>query len=110
MTIHELHIGQWAEVIKVGGEGATRLHFLDMGLIPGAVIKVVDRAPVGDPIQIQINGYALTLRSKEADEIEVRLHEPKETSGKPDSAASPVTNRKTSVKPSSFASASASSL
>ncbi len=85
MTIHELHIGQWAEVIKVGGEGATRLHFLDMGLIPGAVIKVVDRAPVGDPIQIQINGYALTLRSKEADEIEVRLHEPKETSGKPDS-------------------------
>ena len=72
MTIDGMNTGQWAEVIKVGGEGATRMHFLDMGLIPGAAVKVVDRAPMGDPIQIQINGYALTLLSKEADEIEVR--------------------------------------
>ena len=71
MTIASIEPGQWAEVKRVGGEGATRTHFLDMGLIPGALVKVVDRAPMGDPIQIQINGYALTLREKEASEIDV---------------------------------------
>ena len=71
MTVAQTNPGQWAEVTKVGGEGATRMHFLDMGLIPGALLKVVDRAPLGDPIQIQINGYALTLRQKEAADIEV---------------------------------------
>ena len=71
MTIASIEPGHWAEVKRVGGEGATRTHFLDMGLIPGALVKVVDRAPMGDPIQIQINGYALTLREKEASEIDV---------------------------------------
>ena len=71
MTIASVEPGHWAKVVKVGGEGATRMHFLDMGLIPGATLKVVDRAPMGDPIQIQINGYALTLRDKEAGEIDV---------------------------------------
>ena len=72
MTIAEMTSGQWAEVTKVGGEGATRMHFLDMGIISGASLKVVDRAPMGDPIQIQISGYALTLRLQEAADIEVR--------------------------------------
>ena len=71
MTIASIEPGLWAVVKKVGGEGATRMHCLDMGLIPGATLKVVDRAPMGDPIQIQINGYALTLREKEASDIEV---------------------------------------
>jgi ferrous iron transport protein B len=71
MTIDDLAKGQWAEVEAVGGEGAGRMHLLDMGLIPGARLKVVDRAPMGDPIQIQINGYALTLRKSDAAGISV---------------------------------------
>ena len=63
--------GQWAVVKTVGGEGATRLHFLDMGLIPGTPLKFVERAPMGDPVQILINGYALTLRKDDAAGIEV---------------------------------------
>ncbi|MBR4826806.1 MAG: ferrous iron transport protein B [Bacteroidales bacterium] len=75
MTIADMKPGQWAAVVKVGGEGATRMHFLDMGLIPGASLKVVDRAPMGDPIQILINGYALTLRLSDAADIEVQLQD-----------------------------------
>ena len=74
MTIDDLTRGQWAEVETVGGDGAGRRHLLDMGLIPGAVLKVVDRAPMGDPIQIQINGYALTLRKDDAAGISVLPH------------------------------------
>ena len=66
-----MNSGQWAEVVKVGGEGATRMHFLDMGLIPGTALKFVERAPMGDPVQILINGYALTLRKEDAAKIEV---------------------------------------
>ena len=65
--------GQWAVVERVGGEGATRLHFLDMGLIPGTQLKFVERAPMGDPVQILINGYALSLRKDDAADIEVTL-------------------------------------
>ena len=72
MTIADMNGGQWAEVIKVGGEGSTRLHFLDMGLIPGTVLKFVERAPMGDPVQILINGYALSLRKADAADIEVK--------------------------------------
>ncbi len=71
LTIDQLERNQYARIIKVGGEGATRMHFLDMGLIPGAGLKLVGRAPTGDPIQLQINGYALTLRQAEASDIEV---------------------------------------
>ena len=71
MTIASMQPGEWARVEKVGGEGAIRMHFLDMGLIPGAALKVVDRAPMGDPIQIQVHGYALTLRALDAADIEV---------------------------------------
>ena len=59
LTIDKLEIGREAVIEKVGGEGVTRTHFLDMGLIPGAVLKVVARAPMGDPIQKMRPGDAL---------------------------------------------------
>ena len=71
MTIDDMTSGQWVVVEKVGGVGATRLHFLDMGLIPGTALKFVERAPMGDPVQILINGYALSLRKDDAADIEV---------------------------------------
>lgn len=71
MTIEKMETGAWAKVLRVGGEGAIRQHFLDMGLIPGAELKVVKRAPMGDPIEILINSYSLSLRASEADKIEV---------------------------------------
>ena len=73
LTIDKLEINQYATIVSVGGEGATRMHFLDMGLIPGATFQVVGRAPTGDPIQLQINGYALTLRQADAADISVSL-------------------------------------
>ena len=72
MTLNDLHIGDAAAVLTVGGEGALRQHFLDMGVIPGAEVKMVKRAPMGDPIEIQIHGYALSLRSADAAQITVR--------------------------------------
>ena len=72
MTLNDLHIGDAAVVMTVGGEGALRQHFLDMGLIPGAEAKMVKRAPMGDPIEIRIHGYALSLRCADAARIVVR--------------------------------------
>ena len=72
MTINELETGRSAEVVSVGGEGPVRLHILGMGLIPGAKLKVVKRAPMGDPIELLVNGFSLSLRSSEAAWIEVR--------------------------------------
>ena len=71
MTLKDLPIGKTAIIEKVGGEGALRQHFLDMGLIPKAKIKMVKYAPLGDPIEILIHGYELTLRLADADKIEV---------------------------------------
>ena len=62
MTLNELKVGESAVVKGVGGECALRQHFLDMGLIPGAEVRLVKMAPMGDPIEIKIYGYALTLR------------------------------------------------
>ena len=76
MTIDQMETGREAVVLKVGGSGPTRHHFLGMGLIPGVRLKVVGRAPMGDPIQIQIHGYALTLRRADAADIEVELLAP----------------------------------
>lgn len=69
MTLKELQIGKSAVITKVGGEGALRQHFLDMGMIPGAEVTVVKLAPMGDPMEVQIHGYELTLRLAEAEEI-----------------------------------------
>ena len=71
MTLNDLPIGKTATVTTVGGEGALRQHFLDMGLIPNATVTMVKRAPMGDPIEVRIRSYELTLRSEEAKAIEI---------------------------------------
>jgi len=68
-TLRELEIGASAIVEKVGGEGALRQHFLDMGLIPGVEVTLVKYAPLGDPMELRIHGYELTLRLSEAEKI-----------------------------------------
>lgn len=70
MNIKDLEIGKSAKITKVGGEGALRQHFLDMGLIPGAQITMIKFAPMGDPVEIKIHGYELTLRLADAEKIE----------------------------------------
>lgn len=70
-TLRELEIGKTATVVSVGGEGALRQHFLDMGLIPEADVTMVKYAPMGDPVEVKIHGYALTLRLADAEQIAV---------------------------------------
>ncbi len=71
MTLDQLRVGQTATITAVGGEGALRLRFLDMGLIPRTKVTLQKVAPMGDPIEILIRGYELTLRVDEARWIEV---------------------------------------
>ena len=71
MTLREIKQGQSARVLNVGGSGALRQHFLDMGIIPGTDVKVVKYAPMGDPVEICLHGYELTLRLDDAAKIEV---------------------------------------
>ena len=71
MTLNQLSIGQSAVVTQVGGEGALRQHFLDMGVIPGAEITLVKYAPMGDPMELLLDGYTLTLRVDDAKNIGV---------------------------------------
>ena len=75
MRLNELTIGQTARIERVGGEGALRQHLLDMGVIPGAVARVVKFAPLGDPMEIKIHDYELTLRLADAKQIDVELTE-----------------------------------
>ena len=78
MTLKELQAGQSARIESVGGEGALRQHFLDMGVIPGAEVTLVKFAPLGDPMELRIHGSELTLRLDDAGKIEVtRVEEPK---------------------------------
>lgn len=72
MTIDDLKIGQSGVIAQVGGEGALRLRFLDMGLIPGTRVTLRKVAPMGDPIQIQVRGYELTIRREDAAKITLR--------------------------------------
>ncbi len=72
MTLKELEIGAQARIEEVKGEGALRQHLLDMGLLPGALVKVVKYAPMGDPVEVQIHGYELTLRLADAEQILVK--------------------------------------
>ena len=71
MTIKDLKTGQTAKIDAVGGEGALRQHFLDMGVIPGAEVTLIKLAPIGDPMELQIHGYELTLRLADAEKISV---------------------------------------
>ena len=71
MTLDTLPIGRTATIAQVGGEGALRLRLLDMGLIPRTQVTMQKVAPMGDPIEIRVRGYELTLRVEEAQKIEV---------------------------------------
>ncbi len=71
MKLKELKIGQTAKITAVGGEGVLRQHFLDMGVIPGTEVTLVKLAPMGDPMQLTLHGYELSLRLSDAEKIEV---------------------------------------
>ena len=71
MTLTELPIGKEARVISVGGEGRVTRRLLEMGVIPGIFLKVVKKAPFGDPIEVRLRGYSLAMRRSEASSIEV---------------------------------------
>ena len=73
MTLDKLTIGQSVRITDVGGQGALRQHFLDMGLIPGADVTLVKFAPMGDPIEIRVRGYELTLRVADARNIQISV-------------------------------------
>lgn len=72
MTLDELQVGKDAVIQSVGGEGALRRHFLDMGLIPGTEVTLMKVAPMGDPVELRIRGYELTLRKADAARIEIQ--------------------------------------
>ena len=72
MTIDDLKIGQSGTIFQVGGEGPLRLRVLDMGLIPGTRVTLRKVAPMGDPIQIQVRGYELTIRREDAAKITLK--------------------------------------
>lgn len=76
MKLRDLEIGKAATILSVGGEGALRQHFLDMGLIQGTEVTVVKYAPMGDPIELRLHGYELTIRLADAEKIEVSVAEP----------------------------------
>jgi len=71
MTLNELKIGESAVIKAVGGEGALRCRLLDMGLTPHTAVKLQKIAPMGDPIEIHVRGYELTLRIEDAKQIEI---------------------------------------
>lgn len=71
MTLNELHIGQHGTIVSVGGDGALRRRLLDMGLTPQTKVMVRKMAPMGDPIELHLRGYELTLRLEDAQKIEI---------------------------------------
>lgn len=71
MTLSAMKPGQSGKITQVGGEGALRLRLLDMGVIPGTKVKLAKAAPLGDPIEIMLRGYSLTLRLEDAQLIRV---------------------------------------
>ncbi len=73
MTLNELKIGATAVITAVGGDGALRCRLLDMGIIPKTHVTLQKVAPMGDPIEIRVRGYELTLRVEEAEKIEVEV-------------------------------------
>ena len=71
LTLRDVKIGETATVVKLHGEGAIKRRIMDMGITKGVVIKVVKVAPLGDPLEISVRGYELSLRKADADLIEV---------------------------------------
>ena len=74
MTLDKLSAGQSGVITAVGGEGVLRCRLLDMGLIPQTEVTVSKIAPMGDPMELQLRGYVLTLRKEDAQSIEVEVH------------------------------------
>ena len=72
--LSQLSVGEGGKIVKVGGEGAIRRRLLDMGVTPSAEVYFRKKAPLGDPIEISIRGYELTLRKAEAGFVEVELY------------------------------------
>ena len=75
MTLERLQIGKTAVIKTVGGEGELRCRLLDMGLIPKTKVTVMKIAPMGDPMEIRLRGYELTIRKEDASKIEIELEE-----------------------------------
>ena len=73
MTLFELNPGEHASVVKVRGDGALRLRLLDMGLVPGTDVKMLRRAPAGDPVEIALRGFCLSLRRADAETVEIKM-------------------------------------
>ncbi|MBQ9872606.1 MAG: ferrous iron transport protein B [Eubacterium sp.] len=96
MTLRELEIGKSAVIRSVGGDGALRQHFLDMGVIPGEEVTVVKYAPMGDPMELTIHGYQLTLRLADAAEIEILPIEKESSEDSENTADAAKTAKKTS--------------
>lgn len=78
MTLDQLPIGETAVITTVGGEGVLRCRLLDMGIIPKTRVRIEKVAPMGDPIELHIRGYSLTIRKEDAQKIEVESEEKKE--------------------------------
>ena len=98
MKLNTLKAGESARILSVGGEGALRQHFLDMGVIPGAEVTMMKLAPMGDPMELQIHGYELTLRLQDAEKIEIETvekPEPEETENDTQDRASNSERKKT---------------
>ena len=76
MTLDKLPLGQEAVITAVGGEGALRCRLLDMGLIPKTRVRVEKVAPLGDPLELRVRGYSLSLRKEDAGKIEVEVAGP----------------------------------
>ena len=76
MTLDQLPLGQDAVITAVGGEGALRCRLLDMGLIPKTTVRVEKIAPLGDPLELRVRGYSLSLRKEDAGRIEVEVVQP----------------------------------
>ena len=75
MTLNDLKVGGEGVITAVNGGGELRLRLLDLGLIPGTAVKVIKIAPLGDPIEITLRGYELTIRREHAKEIDIRIKE-----------------------------------
>ena len=96
MTLKNLELGSTAVITAVGGEGSLRQHFLDMGVIPGAEITLIKYAPMGDPMELRIHGYELTLRLADAEKIEIRPAKARERIGQP---SQPMSHPETRAHP-----------
>ena len=99
MKLNSLKPGQSARITEVGGEGALRQHFLDMGVIPGAEVTLIKFAPMGDPMELRIHGYELTLRLSEAEQIGIEQIEAGSSDTKNKVNEKTLANRKTHEHP-----------